>query len=111
MSVKKPIVNNNGQLEQLQAGDNIIPFGETTVTFDGLSASVTVTILDENVLTTSVIILQITVGSDRDLDEMEMEAFQLAYGNKINATSFDIIVTQLNGGAEGDYKINYQILN
>lgn len=72
------------------------------------SDTIIVSVSDTGVTSTSAIVAQvISPGSGRDLDEMEMESFSCAVGNITNGVGFDLIVTCLTGGAEGEYIVNY----
>lgn len=94
---------------QVPAGSTLISGSATATFLQGYDAK-KVTISNANVVSTSKILLSITVPSSRDFDEMEMVSFQLSYGNIIDNTSFDVVVNDLSGQAEGDYTINYLII-
>jgi hypothetical protein len=85
-------------------------FNQTSVDFGSTNTpdSVQLTVSDATVTTDKKIIAQVVAPDiSRDLDETEMEQFSVSVGNIVNAISFDIIVTCLTGGANGQYLINY----
>jgi len=118
MATAKPIKDNAGTLSEFSATDTIpssnlgMFSGQASIDFGaGNNDAVTVTINDSNIKTASVVILTITVPSSRDFDEMELEGFELSFGTIQNGVSFVVSATNITGGAEGLYQINYLIKN
>ncbi len=81
---------------------------QTTVEF-GLSlfpSSLTVTITDTEVVSTSVITCSMTISSARDTDELEFTGFQCTPINIIDGVSFDVLINDTEWGATGQYILN-----
>jgi len=81
---------------------------QTIVNFDGTvpDDQVTITIKDEYVLSNSSITATITIGSDRDADELEWTDFKFSVINIIPKVSYDVVVEDLASQAEGLYILN-----
>lgn len=86
-------------------------FGQATVDFGnagGEPESVTVTVADAGVSSSSKIVASIAGPADgREFDEMEMDRFSVVAGNIQNGVSFDLIVHCLTGAAHGQFLVNY----
>ena len=81
-------------------------FGSATATFSGGADSVTVTVVDGGVTAGSTIIPSVSMGT-RDPDEFEMAPVAVAVGTITAGVGFTLVVTSLDGDAEGDYKITF----
>ena len=81
---------------------------QTIVNFDGTvpDDQVTITIKDEYVLSNSSITATITIGSDRDADELEWVDFKFSVINVVPKVSYDVVVEDLTSQAEGLYILN-----
>lgn len=84
--------------------------GQATLDFSDGGEQATVTVADASVSATSRILAQMAYAptGGRDLDELEMDAFDIKCGNIVASTSFDIIVTCLTGYAHGTFYVNYE---
>ncbi len=68
--------------------------------------NVYVTILDNSVLSTSAINCTMSIGSDRDADEMEFCSFTCSVVNVTDGVSYQVLVTDSFRQAEGKYLLN-----
>lgn len=84
--------------------------GQTTVDFMTGADMATVTVNDAGVGASSRIVAQMAYAQTggRDLDELEMDAFDCLAGNIVAGVSFDILAQCLTGYAHGQYLINYE---
>lgn len=81
-------------------------FGSATATFTGGADSVVVTVVDGGITAGSIIIPSVSMGT-RDPDEFEMAPVAVAVGTITAGVGFTLVVTSLDGDAEGAYKINF----
>ena len=81
-------------------------FGSATATFANGADSVIVTVVDGGVSAGATIIPSVSMGT-RDPDEFEMAPVAVAVGTITAGVGFTLVVTSLDGDAEGDYKINF----
>lgn len=119
MALKQPLVlNANGEIEQLQAGDTI-PGGAATITATRVEvdfgstpvAEQIFTIADGSVTATSKIIpvLAYAAPTGKDLDELEMDSLHIVAGN-CSVGQFDMYVKSNDGSyLEGKFKIDYLV--
>lgn len=84
--------------------------GQATVAFGDGAEQATVTVADATIATADRLIATMAYAPSgaRDLDELEMDQFEVKPGNIVNGVGFDILVTCLTGYAEGDYLVNYE---
>lgn len=68
--------------------------------------NVYVTVLDETVTSTSAINCTMSIGSDRDADEMEFCNFTCSVVNIVPSISYQVLVTDSFRQAEGVYLLN-----
>lgn len=118
MALKLPLVlDGNGQMERLQAGDTI-PGGAATVNIKqtevdfGVTpvAEGTFTITDGDVTALSQIIASVAyeAPTGKDLDEIEMDDLIIRCGNGVG--TFDMFIRAADGSYLADkFKINYLI--
>lgn len=114
MSVKKALVLNSGQIEQIQSGDVVdVSIRQVELNF-GLSTTedfnTYVVVNDPDILTTSKISCCVSgeETDDHSLDEVLAANITAIAGNIINNTSFEIFAF-CDNGTYGKYKINYTI--
>jgi hypothetical protein len=84
--------------------------GQATVAFGSAgSEQATVTVADAAIGAASRIVCNMayTAAPGRDLDELEMDQFELKPGNIAAGVSFDILATCLTGYGEGNYLVDY----
>lgn len=115
MALKQPLVLNNGQIEQLQAGDTIpggaVNIKQTEVDFGATPvADAVFTIVDVDVTNTSQIIATVAyeAPTGKDLDELQMDELIIMCGNGVG--TFDMYIKSADGSYLADkFKINYLI--
>lgn len=81
---------------------------QATVDFSTGLQTVTTTVADLNISTNlfpMAAMAYVPTGS-RDLDELEMDQFEVKVGNIVNNVSYDILTTCLSGDAHGTYFVN-----
>lgn len=118
MAVKKPIVNYNGELKELQSGDTTpggasAITGQATIDFGAITqedGSCKITVLNGSVLTASIITVfpSGAATADHDPDDYQWDAISGYATNIVNGVSFDIVGNAPNG-SWGEYLMNYII--
>jgi len=85
-------------------------FGRATVDFTTGFEQATVTVADAGVGASSKItahVAYVAPPDGRELDELEMDQFEVKPGNVVAGVSFDILVTCLTGWAHGQFSVDY----
>lgn len=89
--------------------NKIIPSRKKTIVDFGdklCKEAVYITIIDKEVQTDSVITTGITVNTGRGIDELEFVNFSCSVVSIVAGQSFDVLVTDSIGQAEGKYLLN-----
>lgn len=96
-------------LEEAPGGGSTV-YGEATVSFGEGSEFAWVVVPDTSVLAASKILASMayTPALGRDVDELEMDTFNVMVGSIDPGVSFTVAVRSLEGSAHGDYLIHYQ---
>jgi len=97
-----------GQAPSAAAGTDTM--GRATVDFSTGAEQATVTVADGGVSAGSKIVANmayVAPPDGRELDELEMDQFDVKPGNLIAGASFDILVTCLTGWAYGQFSVDY----
>jgi hypothetical protein len=92
------------------AGAGTTTMGRATVDFSTGAEQATVTVADAGVGAGSNIVANmayVAPPDGREIDELEMDQFDLKPGNLSAGVSFDILVTCLTGWAHGQFSIDY----
>lgn len=114
MSLRRPLYNNNGVLQEIGSSDTItgLPFTQTIVDF-GISAvdSMEFTINDANCLSTSNIICSMAYMDtvDNTADEIEVSKVSCSAGQASDG-SFVLNVMANEGPISGHFAVNYLLI-
>jgi hypothetical protein len=84
--------------------------GRATIDFSTGAEQATVTVADSGVGASSKIVAGMAYAAPpdgRDLDELELDQFEVKPGNLVVGASFDLLVTCLTGWAHGQFSVDY----